>query len=242
MIQLAFCEPDPVVFTRLSKLLQEFEAPEPIQIKGFLNPTDFIHYVDYQGHTLDILLCNIIMDTYNGIRLMHTVQKSLPNIQIIFVSQYKEMVFDAYSVRHVAFIPVPISLRHFKTAMHRAVSNVFEARTCKYLTLSSRGQICRMNIGDIRYLESNLRTLHVQTNESRMEFSYQLEAVKPFLDHRFLHCHKSFLVNMDYIVTLDGASMCFVLSNGEKIPISSRRAAQARRAFEVHMLHSVPFS
>lgn len=234
MINLSFCEPDPVLFAQLSKLLQEYEAPEPIQIKGFFNPAEFIHYVDHHGQELDIVLCNIIMDAYNGIQLMHTVQKSLPNIQIIFVSQYKEMVFDAYSVRHVAFIPVPISIRHFNTAMRMAVANVFETRSRKYLTLSAKGQITRLDIGDILYLESSLRTIHVQTRENRMEFIHQLEAMKQLLDQRFLHCHKSFLVNMDYITSFDGSAMCFVLSNGHRVPISSRRAAQARREFEAH--------
>lgn len=235
MIKLAFCEPDPALFSRLSQLLRSYKAPEPLQVQGFLNPAEFIHYVDHKGQELDILLCNIVMEPYNGIKLMYTVQKSLPNIQIIFASQYKEMVFDAYAVRHVAFIPVPISLRHFKTAMLMAVDNVFSARSRKYLTLSAKGQIIRIDIGDILYLESNLRTLHVQTKDTRLEFIYQLEAVKPFLDRRFLHCHKSFLVNMDYIASLDGVSMCFHLINGQSVPISSRRAAEARREFEAYV-------
>ncbi len=237
MLKLAFCETDPEIFTELSVLLKKYETTESIHIKGFLNPTEFIQYVDYHGLELDILMCNIIMDNYNGIRLMHTVQKSLPNIQIIFASQYKELVFDAYAVRHVAFIPVPITPRHFHTAMHMAIANARESKNRQYLTLSSRGLLTKIDIADILYLESNLRTLHVHTIENQLEFTRQLETVKPLLDDRFVHCHKSYIVNMDYITKLDMASMCFILTNNHVVPISSRRATQTRAIFEDYVSH-----
>ena len=232
MIKLAFCETDPEIFAELSELLHAYNSPEPIRIKGSMNPAEFIHFVDYQGPELDILICNIVMEEYSGIKLMNTVQKSLPNIQVIFASQYKEMVFDAYSVRHVAFIPVPINIRHFNTAMHMAIANICETRKQKYLTLTAKGLISRVDISEIIYLESNLRTLIIQTKDNRLEFTQQLEAVKPFLDERFVHCHKSFIINMEYVTSLDGVAMCFVLTNRQTVPISSRRSVQARKAFE----------
>ncbi len=237
MLKLAFCETDPEIFSELSALLKKYEKSESIHVKGFLSPYEFIQYVDYHGFELDILMCNIIMDNYNGIRLMHTVQKSLPNIQIIFASQYKELVFDAYAVRHVAFIPVPITPRHFHTAMRMAIANARESKNRQYLTLSSRGLLTRIDIADILYLESNLRILHVYTFEGRQEFSRQLETVKPLLDARFVHCHKSYMVNMDYITRLDMSSMCFVLANNQMVPISSRRATQTRTIFEDYVSH-----
>ena len=238
MIKLAFCEPDPEIFQQLSELLKKHKAPEPLKIKGFLSPAEFIHYVDYLGPELDILICNIVMEDYNGIQLMYAVQRSLPNIQIIFASQYREMVFDAYSVRHVAFIPVPVNQRHFDTAMCMAVSNVAETRKQKYLTLTAKGLVSRIAIRDIVYLESNLRTLIVHTKDNRFEYTYQLEAVKQFLDGSFVHCHKSFIVNMEHVAALDGTAMSFVLKNGETVPISSRRAAQARKDFEEYTSHT----
>lgn len=235
MLKLAFCETDPEIFTEISVLLKKYETTESLHVKGFLNPSEYIQYVDYHGFELDILLCNIIMDNYNGIKLMHTVQKSLPNIQIIFASQYKELVFDAYAVRHVAFIPVPIASRHFHTAMRMAIANAQESKNRNYLTLTSRGLLTRLDIANILYLESNLRILHVYTIENHLEFPRQLETVKPLLDARFVHCHKSYIVNMDYVTKFDISSMCFVLTNNHTVPISSRKAAQTRSIFESYV-------
>ena len=229
MLNLVFCETDPEVFTELSVLLNKYES---INAKGFMNPSEFIQYVDYHGFKIDILMCNIIMENYNGIRLMHTVQKSLPNIQIIFVSQYKELVFDAYAVRHVAFIPVPVSPKYFNRAMLMALANAQESKSRRYLSLTSKGLLTRIDIANILYLESNLRILHVHTIEDHLEFNRQLETVKSMLDDRFVHCHKSYIVNMDYITRIDMSAMCIVLTNNHVVPISSRRATQTRAIFE----------
>lgn len=234
MLNLVYCETDPEVFTELSVLLKKYES---INAKGFMNPSEFIQYVDYHGFEIDILMCNIVMANYNGIRLMHTVQKSLPNIQIIFVSQYKELVFDAYAVRHIAFVPVPISSKYFHRAMLMAISNAQESKNRRYLSLTSKGLLTRIDIANILYLESKLRILHVHTIEDQLEFNRQLETVKSMLDNRFVHCHKSYIVNMDYITRIDMSAMCIVLTNNHVVPISSRRATQTRAIIENYISH-----
>ena len=234
MLKLVFCETDPEIFSELSVFLRKYDS---LNVKGFMNPAEFVQYVDFHGFELDILLCNILMDNYNGIRLMHTVHKSLPNIQIVFVSQYKELVFDAYAVRHVAFIPVPISPKYFHRAMLMAIANAQESKSRRYLNLTSKGLLTRIDIANILYLESNLRILHVHTFEDHLESNRQLETVKSILDDRFVHCHKSFIVNMDYIIKIDMSAMCIVLKNDHAVPISSRRATLTRTAFDNYTSH-----
>ena len=48
------------------------------------------------------------------------------------------------------------------------------------------------------------------------------------LPDRFVHCHQSFLVNLDYVTAWNNDR--FVLADGRAIPISQRRRAVAKAA------------
>lgn len=230
MLNVAFCEVDPVRNAYLGAMLRDYANRVPMHIHAFQHPAAFIAYIDRYGDELDILLTNIVMGEFNGIQLMRIVQERLPEIEILFVSQYKELVFDAYAVRHAAFIPAPIEAQYFYQGMDRAVKNL-ERRHKAYLTLSSRGIISRIDLDDILYMESNLKQLCVHTRRGAQEFPRQLESVKPLLDHRFVQCHKSFIVNMDHVADLDIAAMCMNLSTGGAVPVSSRKLKETRDAF-----------
>ena len=194
----------------------------------FLHINDLLVFTSF--FLLLLLLITELTVVHNTTYRRGCLWGDLYEIEILFVSQYKEMVFDAYAVRHAAFIPAPIEAQYFYQGMERAVKNL-ERRHKAYLTLSSRGIISRIDLDDILYMESNLKQLCVHTRRGAQEFPRQLESVKPLLDHRFVQCHKSFIVNMDHVADLDIAAMCMNLSTGGVVPVSSRKLKETRDAF-----------
>ena len=50
----------------------------------------------------------------------------------------------------------------------------------------------------------------------------KLSSLQRRVDSRFIQCHKSYLVNMDYVVGLQGNML--ELCNGVQIPVSQSRA------------------
>ncbi len=230
MLNVAICELDDACNAQINAMLEAYGRETPMHVNSFDAPLPFIGYVERMGGALDIIIINAIIGNYNGIKLMQEVQERLPHIEILFVSRFRELVFDSYAVRHAAFIPCPIEQKYFVQGMNRAVENL-RSRPRAFLTLASRGLISRIALDDILYLESNLRILIVHTIKGKQEFPRQLESVKPLLDWRFVQCHKSFIVNMDYIANLDVGKLCAFLSTGAQVPISSRKLKQTKDAF-----------
>lgn len=80
--------------------------------------------------------------------------------------------------------------------------------------------------GNLIYVEgdSNYSRFHTTTSE-RITASMTLKEVEEVVDHlRFLRCHKSYLVNTDFVAEVFGGDMPrLLLKDGKSIPIARRR-------------------
>lgn len=234
MLNVVICGPDAEQNQYIASLVSGHCTDEPVRIASFVSPEAFISYMDARGYDMHIVISDVALNRYNGIRLMRLLQERLPDLQIIFASKYKELVFDAYAVRHVCFLPFPIDTARFFSAMDIALENI-RLRRKSYLTLARAGLISRIDLDDIIYMESNVRTLNIYLLKGMQTFSRQLESVKPYLDHRFVQCHKSYIANMDYVLSLDSVGKALLLRNGCIIPISARKLHETREIFENYL-------
>ena len=60
-----------------------------------------------------------------------------------------------------------------------------------------------------------------------------LKSVEPYLDKRFLRCHKSFVVNMDYVQKLDSD---FTMFSGDKVLIRKNGDADIKNQYWVYII------
>lgn len=88
---------------------------------------------------------------------------------------------------------------------------------------------------DIVYMEKNLRKicLHVRKPEYKggyeIEFYGRFADVMPQLDDRFMHCHRSYVINMDEIVWMSGNEI-FILPD-ITIPMGRDTYGKARKTY-----------
>ena len=227
MLQLVYCDTNEQNIKAIEAFLESYDR-EGLSVRGFGRLGEFMNYMDHYGESVDIAMVNISLGSMSGIRIMKLVQERLPEIQVIFLSNCKDMVFDVYDVRHVSYIPFPINRQRLVNALDMAASYAVGSRK-KYLTLASKGLISRIDLEDILYIESNLRNFTVHTQDRLSTFTGKIEALKGILDQRFVQCHKSFLVNMTYIIELSSESA--MLTNGESVPVSTRKYKETKEAF-----------
>ena len=86
------------------------------------------------------------------------------------------------------------------------------------ILIRHRGKICLIPINEILYLESQLHKINIVLENKQYQCTGRLEYFLERLGKNFLKCHKSYIVNMDYI--LEFCKKEITLSSGEKIPVS----------------------
>lgn len=87
-----------------------------------------------------------------------------------------------------------------------------------------------INTNDIMYIESenNKCIFHLSDGKVFVQYKPLDEIEKQISLPAFLRCHKSYLVNMDYIVS---AEKSFILTNGDEVLIRQREVSAIRRKF-----------
>lgn len=68
------------------------------------------------------------------------------------------------------------------------------------MILTKRASVSKVKIKDITYCEVFNHQTIIHTLSDRYSYSGTLDSLEPELDKRFFRCHRSYLVNLDYVV------------------------------------------
>lgn len=103
----------------------------------------------------------------------------------------------------------------------------------KYLTISSQGMMIRIDTNNIRHVESHNHKVHIYTEEDIYIVYEKLSDVLNRLPEEFVQCHKSFLVNMNHVMAIEGKEV--VLREGKRIAISRTYHNHMKDRFKGYM-------
>lgn len=100
----------------------------------------------------------------------------------------------------------------------------------KKLMIKTRQGLYAMPIEDILYMEKDLRKIKLYTTYTTVEFYGKFSELVPFLDERFMFCHRSYIINMDKIIFM-GGNQIFVKTTGGGICFGHCTFGKAKRIF-----------
>lgn len=177
------------------------------------------------GEKFSILLLDVMMDELDGMELAAALRKMGEDTAIIFISTNQEMALRGYEVSAVRYLAKPVQPEKLREAMLYCYRNFCEKK--EILLPTSKGQ-CRILLLDIVYAEAMERMIKLvlknRTETLNMKFS-DLESFLP--DHQFMLCHRSYLVNLDYVSYVRNREL--ELATGEILPVSKYRLSALRQ-------------
>lgn len=160
------------------------------------------------------------MPEQDCITLAKKLRETQSGSAIIFISALKEHVYDAFEVEALDYICKPIDEARLQKALSRAVVKLREQGN-KSLFIQTMNWCKSVKLEDIYYCEVINRKIYLYTKSGTIEYYRKLEAVEQQLDYRFARCHRSYLVNLDYLLEYTGGQI--LLENGAHVPISRLR-------------------
>ena len=105
-----------------------------------------------------------------------------------------------------------------------------------WFTVKNRDGFLRIPYEDIITVESHQRLCILKSSRQVVEFYAKLGQVEQQLPkERFLRCHQSYLVNMDWISRLDKANRLFILRGGQTVEISRSSYSQTVERYEAYI-------
>ncbi len=197
-------------------------------LASYIDP--LIALKDIRGLNVDLVFLDIHMPNLSGLELKKIIDSK---IKVIFTTAYSEFAIEGFEQNAVDYLLKPITFERFLKSAHRAyneVSPVTEkgpgsnlvagASDYIFLKAEAKGKIIKVHLKDIFFIEGlkSYLSIHTVQNEViivHMTFN-QIESVLPA---SFMRVHKSFIVSVDHIKSIDGNVV--ILTNMKTVPIGA---------------------
>ncbi|RII34247.1 DNA-binding response regulator [Clostridium chromiireducens] len=239
MINIAICddiiEELETISSCVSKNIKELDIP--FKISSFSEGQDLLEHINSSKQNFDIIFLDVYMKFSNGIDIARRIRDFDKECKIIFITSSKEHAVDSYDVSALHYILKPINEEKLTNAIKIAIESLTKEN--KHFVIMNKKGNYRISYKDILYAESKARIVNIYLKSSEViSFYSKLEDFFQSLkDERFLRCHKSFFVNMDYILKIESNSafMC----NNVIIPITSSNMAVIKEKYFNYLLKEV---
>lgn len=220
-----------------SEFIKEFTK----QLEGYFlsRQVSFQLFVFSKGEDLlkadispDIIFLDIKMGGLSGIETARILRNNQIRSKIIFLTAYKQYVFDAFDVDASHYLIKPVKEKKLEAVLDHVMEQLTSAKT-QFLTVQSGSCIQRFSYSDILYLEVRNRKVTVHSQTGNVDFYGKLDTLEKCLPVHFFRCHRSFIVNMDFVMQICKTDL--LLTNGEFIPVSKRKYQDFSIAFMKQM-------
>jgi DNA-binding LytR/AlgR family response regulator len=233
-MRIAMCEDDTIELEKCRKAVEEFiipnQAEQIITVDTFTNGNDLLDYIAKHGG-FDLLILDIIMPSMNGIELATGIRQTNKDCKIIFLTSSPEFAVNSYKVNAFYYQLKPFSSAEFKSLLSKALDEMGEEKLNSIL-VKEKGKFTRIQIHTIQYVESmkHIILFHLRNNVVISCYGTLNEFNDILLsDKRFIKCHKSFIINMNYVTSISNKD--FMLDNKILIPIPKQVYQQVKNAY-----------
>lgn len=232
MITFAVCDDEQFMLDQLSVLISDDMEKRQCSfysVRQFKDGTSLLENSDH----FDLIFLDIQMKQPDGMETARRLRKKGNQSLLIFVTVLKELVFDAFEVQAYDYLVKPLDVSRFKRTMDRAFAFLNQKEE-RHLVIQ-KGNSCQViGLSELVYGEVWGRKIYLHQKDGRITDYYEkLENLEKQVDGRFFRCHRSYLVNLDYV---RGCSKGYVLlSQGSEIPVSRLRERDFAQALLRHM-------
>lgn len=184
------------------------------------------------GGAYDLYLLDIYMEPVGGMELARRIRQEDRKCEIIFITTSPDFALDGFGVQAIGYLLKPLTQEALASLLdHHSQRFLHSAR---YITIRHSRTEIRLPRKTIIYLEIFGKQTILYTSDGSYRTWTSLDELERQLDGEpFLRCHRSYIVNMQYIDHIQGTD--FVLEDGTKIPLPSHDAAQYRKIWQDYL-------
>lgn len=197
MLHIAICDDEAYMLDELEQRIYAFFEEKHIEadIARFSSGKALLE----SGSRPDILFLDIGMEAPNGYETAVALRKNGYDGILIFITVLQEYVFDSFAVQAFDYLLKPVRQDAFVRTMQRLVKTI-RSNSQSHLLVQKGNEWSIIRFGDIAYCEVINRKVYLYLGDgSVMDYYERIGALEKKLDGRFFRCHRSCLVNLQYL-------------------------------------------
>lgn len=218
-MKLFICDDNRQFAQKLKADILKLEPDTDITL--FYTISSLMFALEDKGNTVDGIIMDVENTDGNGIEASEKIRQQFPLIKLVFATgygdEYSQDIFNCPTGSEpVAFLLKPVKEKYLRLALDKICNK--SASDERYIQIVYNRTTVFINENEIIYISSDKRKLTVHTVKESHTCYQRLEELLSKLSGKFCRCHKSFIINMDYIKAVENWS-CAVLKDGTGISV-----------------------
>lgn len=230
MLKVAICDDD---VSEVKKIESFIRVYDDFDITAYTSSKRLANVIR-DGAVFDVYLLDVVMPRPDGIELARLIRKMDEKAVIIYLTSHDGRALDAFRVRASQYLSKPVNRETLYRELDTALTAV-KAKTSKTFLLKTKDGAEAIPFHRIVCCELEGRVLCCVTADGEKHRSVTLrssfdDAVSALTaDDRFIRPHTSFVVNMDYVKSIQGNF--FLMKTGSNIPIARRTLGEIKEKY-----------
>ncbi|OBR94188.1 transcriptional regulatory protein YehT [Clostridium ragsdalei P11] len=232
MIKIAVCDDE--VFQRIDivkkirNVLENNYDNICYEIEEYSSGENLISSVYY----FDIVFLDIKMDKLSGIDIAKKIRKNNNTTKIIFITAFREYVFEAFDVCAFHYLIKPVDEKKILEVVDRILKMFDDEKNNEKCIIINKGKntTIKVLLDDISFFEVQNRIISIHTEKQIIQYYDKIANVeKQVPKESFFRCHRSYIVNFKYVMKFNKTEI--VLDNNTKIILAKGKYDEFSRAF-----------
>ncbi len=238
MLQIAVCDDNIDELSNMVKLINQYSSFRHLNCEytAFLNGFELISALE-KGKRFDIYCLDIIMPGYTGIDVAKEIHSFDKNVPILFFTSSPEFALESYSVKAINYVLKPISKEKFFCTFDELLERIKVEKNDNALIVKSKEGIQKILISNLVFAEVIGRNvLYHMLSGKVIECTESFSAVcdKLLKYNHFIKTHRSYIVNMQYVDTIENHQV--TLQTISSIPIAQGKAREIKQQYLAYQM------
>lgn len=237
MMKIYLCEDSKPQLDALENLIQKYLFINHLNGKVICKatrPEQLLSHLAQASSYLGLYYLDVdLKQQENGFDLAAKIRAIDPRAHIVFISIHKEMSLEPYQLRIEAMDFIWKSDAEMSSRMLQCLDRAFE-NYHRFVGPFLKKELILMNRGECQYVETS-RIIYLEALGKSHKFNIIME--NELIQHRgslneimlqldansFYRCHHSYIINQEYVQTVNPKEHMVILKTGENIPYSFRK-------------------
>jgi two-component system LytT family response regulator len=178
-------------------------------------------YNEISNSPIDLLFLDINLPRINGIELAKIIAGK-PTM-IVFVTSETHHALEAFDLNVIDYLIKPITLPRFTKAIDKAkllikANSVMQRQPDDdFIFIRDSYTVRKIKLDDILYLEAKSNYVNIYLESDAYTIHSLIKTIEEKLPKRFLRIHRSFIINLSKISTIEGKN---IIIGKNIIPVS----------------------
>lgn len=242
VLQIAVCEDDPYDAALLESHIEK--SGVPAQRHGFGSCEELLS--GFTAGKYDLIFMDIYMKNTQGVHAAQGIEAAAKiriidkNVIIAFTTSSPDHTREGYQLKAFRYLEKPLMTNDVKETLELALT---QRKNRPFITITTTGGGHEdIPLDSIIYFEQQNYVIEVYTTSRvlRTSKSARMDNLESRLPSPpFLRCHRSYLVNLDYVRRADKELNAFIMKNGGRADIGRGRFAICKSEFEKRRLDGI---